>query len=280
MAVVTFVSASGSPGVTATTLALATVWPRPVLLVEADPTGGSGLLAGWWKGSRNHPGLVDLVTAHRDGLLAETLPQLALPIENSMASVLVGSRSHEQAAGLARLWEPLADVVKEMSAGGQDILIDAGRLGLDGWPESLVRGADLTVLLTHTTLPALAAAMSWAGALAEDILPGHDVRVMLVGSGRPYGSAEVSHTLGLRVVGEISWDPRRAAVFSDGAPYPAMPGWRRLVNRKDGAERSFLGSRYLRSVRAAGEAVRAVIGDPERVDSGEVRVGQAGKAGR
>lgn len=280
MAVVTFVSASGSPGVTATTLALATVWPRPALLVEADPTGGSGLLAGWWRGSRSQPGLVDLVTAHRDGLLAERLPQLALPIDNTTASVLVGSRSHEQAAGLARLWEPLADVVKEMSAGGQDILIDAGRLGLEGWPAPLVHGADLTVLLTHTTLPALAAAMSWAGTLAEDILPGHDARVMLVGSGRPYGAAEVSHTLGLRVVGEISWDPRRAAVFSEGAPYPQAPGWRRLINRADGAERGFLGSRYLRSVRAAGEAIRAVLGTSERVDSSEVLVGQAEEAGR
>ena len=41
MAVIALTSASGSPGVTTTALGLALLWPRPVLLVEADPTGGS-----------------------------------------------------------------------------------------------------------------------------------------------------------------------------------------------------------------------------------------------
>lgn len=36
MAIVALVSASGSPGVTATALGLALLWPRPVMLVEAD----------------------------------------------------------------------------------------------------------------------------------------------------------------------------------------------------------------------------------------------------
>ena len=46
MAVVALTSASGSPGVTTTAVGLALTWPRPVLLIEADPTGGSGVLAG------------------------------------------------------------------------------------------------------------------------------------------------------------------------------------------------------------------------------------------
>ena len=46
MAVVCLTSASGSPGVTTTAVGIAFCWPRPVLLVEADPTGGSGVLAG------------------------------------------------------------------------------------------------------------------------------------------------------------------------------------------------------------------------------------------
>ena len=48
--VVALASASGSPGVTTTALGMALLWPRPVLLVEADPTGGSGLLAGYFRG--------------------------------------------------------------------------------------------------------------------------------------------------------------------------------------------------------------------------------------
>ena len=37
MAVITLCSASGAPGVTTMSVALAMNWPRPVLLVEADP---------------------------------------------------------------------------------------------------------------------------------------------------------------------------------------------------------------------------------------------------
>ena len=37
MAIVCLTSASGSPGVTTTAVGMAFSWPRPVLLVEADP---------------------------------------------------------------------------------------------------------------------------------------------------------------------------------------------------------------------------------------------------
>jgi hypothetical protein len=50
MALIVLTSASGSPGVTTTALGLALTWVRPVLLVEADPTGGSGSPAGYFRG--------------------------------------------------------------------------------------------------------------------------------------------------------------------------------------------------------------------------------------
>ena len=37
MAMICLVSAKNSPGVTTTAVALAEVWPRPVLLAECDP---------------------------------------------------------------------------------------------------------------------------------------------------------------------------------------------------------------------------------------------------
>jgi Mrp family chromosome partitioning ATPase len=46
MSVIVLTSASGSPGVSTTAVGLALSWPGPVLLVEADPTGGSAVLAG------------------------------------------------------------------------------------------------------------------------------------------------------------------------------------------------------------------------------------------
>src|SRR6201990_669347 len=40
MALIAIASDKGAPGVTTAALALAAVWPRPVLLAECDPAGG------------------------------------------------------------------------------------------------------------------------------------------------------------------------------------------------------------------------------------------------
>ena len=40
MALIAVAADKGAPGVTTTALALAAVWPRPVLLAECDPAGG------------------------------------------------------------------------------------------------------------------------------------------------------------------------------------------------------------------------------------------------
>ncbi len=264
MAVITLTSANGAPGVTTTALALAVSWPRPVLLVEADPSGGSALLAGFWRGTRDRAGVVDLVKAHRAGLLAQALLRTAMPVEGSQASVIVGARSHEQAAGLARLWDPLTAVLRDLAARDQDVIVDAGRLGLEGSPASLIDQADVTLLVARSGLPAIAGARSWSRALTEGALPGHEVRVLVVGPGRPYKVAEIGRALGAPVAGSIAWDPERAAVFSDGEPRPGPHGVRRMFGGPNAADTAFASSAYQRSVRSTGEAIRAVVERLER----------------
>ncbi len=264
MAMITLASASGAPGVTSTGLALAACWPRPCLLVEADPSGSSALLAGFWRGTRDHTGVVDLVKAHRAGVLADALLRMAMPVEGTQASVIIGSRSHEQAAGLARLWEPLAGVLRDLAARDQDVIVDAGRLGLEGSPGPLIDQADVTVLVSRTSLVDVAGARSWALSLQDAAGPGHEVRLLLVGPGRPYSAGEVSRALGVAVVGSIRWDPARAGVFAHGDPMPAARGLRRLAGSPDSAGRAFAVSGYQRSVQAAGEAVRAVVERSDR----------------
>lgn len=252
MALFTLVSASGSPGVTTTAVGLALTWPRPVVLVEADPTGSSGILAGFFRGVKDHVGLVDLVMAHRSGLLAEALPRMVMEVPGTEVSILVGSKSHEQAGGLARLWEPLVGVLRDIAADGQDVIVDAGRMGLAGWPAPLVSHADVTVLAARSSLPALVAARSWASSLAADVLPGHAAGVALVGAGRPYQPREVLRTLGLPVLGAVTWDPRRAAVYSEGADRP-MPRFGGPVS----ARRAFERSAYVTSLRTLGDSMRS-----------------------
>jgi hypothetical protein len=105
MAVYTLVSASGSPGVTTTALALASVWPRPVIVVEADPTGGSAILAGYFRGQQRPAGLVDLVQQTADRVvgaagrvLQHTLagvPDLEVAVADAVAQELTTGQRWE-----------------------------------------------------------------------------------------------------------------------------------------------------------------------------------------
>lgn len=207
MALICMVAASGSPGVTSTALGMALCWPRPVLLVEADPTAGSAILAGRFRGLQGHAGLIDLVAAHRSGVLAEALPRVLMNVPDSQVSILTGSRTHTQASGLTRIWEPLLGVLKSIASSGQDVLVDAGQLGLDGSPAPLIAESDLTLLVLRSNLRALASAKSWAETLGAETVPGHAVQALIVGEGHPYSAADVSRTLGLPVLACAAWDP-------------------------------------------------------------------------
>ncbi len=214
MAVIALTSASGSPGVTTTAVGLSLLWPRPVVLVEADPTGGSGILAGYFRGTREYEaGLIELALSPVD--VVDALRGVVRPFEGSKASYVAGTRSHAQAAGLRDLWPRLAEALAGLEELGQDVIVDAGRMGLAGSPDPVLASADLTVLLTRTTLPALAAARS----RAETIRKNHEwssPSVVLVGEGQPYRSHEVGKALGLRVIAAVADDADAAAVFSSG----------------------------------------------------------------
>ncbi|MBM6402290.1 hypothetical protein [Phycicoccus sonneratiae] len=243
MALIVLTSASGSPGVTTTALALVLTWRRPALLVEADPTGGSALLAGYFRG-RAAPtdSLIDLAFAHRDGTLPEAIPAVTMRIPGSAATLIPGTRAHGQARSLASLWEPLAQAFSSLDAVGQDVIVDAGRLGLDGYPEPLLYAADLTLLVTRTDLVALAGARSWAETLRggfEQHGTSTGFALLTVGDARPYTAREVTDVLQVPVLASVAWDEPAAAVFSHGHDAP------RNLDR----------TRLLRSLRSAQDAI-------------------------
>ena len=242
MAVIALASASGSPGVTTTSLGLALFWPRPVLLIEADPTGGSGLLAGYFRGTREYAaGLIELALTSNS--VADALAEVAQPIEGTQVSFVAGTRSHAQAGALQNLWKPLAEGLAELESTGRDVIVDTGRLGLTGAPEPLLAHADLTLLLTRTTLPALSALRSWADSLERGSFEWQQSGVFVVGDGQPYGSHEVAAVLNLPVIATLADDPESAAVFHRGATPP----------------RRFEAGPLARSLRAAVAALHATI---------------------
>jgi hypothetical protein len=241
MAVICLTSASGSPGVTTTSVGLAFCWPRPVLLVEADPTGGSGILAGFLKGTTPYDaGLVELALSPLGA--ADALREVVRPLSPSV-SLAAGTRTHAQAAALRDVWEPLGVALGELEANGQDVIVDAGRLGLMGSPQPLLDSADVTMLVTRATLPSISAARSWAETARQPTTGWRHPGLLLIGEGHPYRDTEVSKVLGMPVVADLPDDPAAAAVYHRGANPP----------------RHFETGPYIRGLQAAAQSVQAQV---------------------
>ena len=135
MSLIALVSDKGSPGTTTLGLALATVWPRRVALVECDPAGGDLALRLTDPSGRPllrpEPGLLSLAAAVR-GEPASPAASVwdhgqGLPGSAAAGSVvLAGLSSPEQGAGLTGLWPALAGALAD--ADGGDVLADLGRV--------------------------------------------------------------------------------------------------------------------------------------------------------
>lgn len=220
MAVVTLYSASGSPGVTVASLGMALAWQRHVMLVDADPTGSSAVLAGYLQGQTVHDrGLLDLAVANRVGNLGAAIATVSMTLPGSTVEFVPGIRSHQQAPSMRGLWEPLSGVLRGMEQRGVDVVVDAGRLGLEHSPMPLVRAADLSLLVLRSDLPAVSGARAWARTLREQMASvgaGHQLGILLIGPGRPYSAREIRSVLGLPVVAELPWDPEAADVYHAG----------------------------------------------------------------
>lgn len=242
MTVIALTSASGSPGVTTTAVGLALSWPRPVLLVEADPTGSSGVLAGYFRGTRKHDvGLVELALA--PVAVADALRDVVTPLNGEHAWFVAGTRAPSQAGSLAPIWAPLAEALADLDEHGQDVIVDAGRLGLAGSPAPLLETADLTLLLTRSHLPALATARACAGGVSGS-RGWRNGGVLLVGEGQPYTHREVAKVLDLPVIATLTYAPAEAEVFHRGSPPP----------------RNFDSGPLARGLRAASASIQVAVG--------------------
>jgi hypothetical protein len=264
MAVVALTGARGAPGVSTAALAMTLLWPRPALLAECDPAGGSSVLAGYLRGTVDHSrGLLNLAVAHRHGELEQTLWSQLVPLTPAAATtdrgstagpderwLLPGLSDAAQAPSTTALWGPLATLLASLERAGTDVIVDAGRLGAAHAPTPLLRQADLVLLVTGTSLPAVAAARARLGVLREELAVtatgGTDASafgLLLVGEGRPYTAREITGALGVPTVAALAWDPASAEVLSAGA----TPG------------RRFDTSPLVRSTRAAISAVGELV---------------------
>jgi hypothetical protein len=152
MALIAVAADKGAPGVTTTALALASVWPNPVLLAECDPAGGDLMfrfpaLDGGQLDPRR--GLLSLAVAGRRDYQQQQVWPHAQKIHGGL-DVLVGVTNAEQGAGLAAMWRPLGAMLAALP--GADVIADCGRLGPDGPAYDLLAEAAIVLLVTRPDL--------------------------------------------------------------------------------------------------------------------------------
>ncbi len=123
MALIVLAADKGAPGVTTAAVAIAAVWPRPVLLAECDPAGGDLVyrLPAEGGGMLNPArGLLSLAATARRGLRAGQIWEHTQRLAGGL-DVLVGLAGAEQAQGLTWLWSPLGRAFADLPGGAPSV---------------------------------------------------------------------------------------------------------------------------------------------------------------
>ena len=144
-------SAKGSPGATSTALAVAAVWPRPVVLVEADPSGGDLALRCTVQGGGPlvvTPNLLGLAAAVREDRSPGALHAYAQTLGCGV-SVIPGVSASGQAAGLSNLWSPIARACRDATV---DVIADLGRVDAGSRSLPIAAAAHQLVLVGSPSL--------------------------------------------------------------------------------------------------------------------------------
>lgn len=234
MSIVYLTSTSGAPGVSALATALTLNWPRPALLLEADVSKTSHLLAGYLRGQYKHThSLTEAAIANlRGGLDGETLFSQTISLGEGRYAIpgfsdLGGARG-TTSAFWANMLRAIDQLPLTAAAPDLDIIIDAGRFTPGDTRSPLIAAAEAVLLITGDTLPdihALYAAQPSFTTILEQA--GHSDYLKLVlaksllTSATRYTSNEISSKTGLAVTGTLPWEPAGASHYSHGAAAPA-----------------------------------------------------------
>ncbi len=168
-----------------------------------------------------------------------SLNMLETPSENADHQVefLPGFTHPGTPALMDVVWPDLIGAMAAREAQGIDTIIDAGRLSNGGLPSPMVMTTDLIILVTRTSLRALAALRLNLPIIQSqvDSLPGAaKIVLLLIGPGRPYTAAEIQDQFGIPIIAELPWDEPSAQILSDGSPEPkrwAQNRYFRAINK-------------------------------------------------
>ena len=225
MVAIGLLSAKGSPGCTTTALALSAVWAdvvpgRRVLVAECDVAGGdiaTGFLAGNLDSAR---GMLALALSRGLEPVDAVWEQLLALDETGDRLLLPGIVDHRQATNATAAWRLLLAALPELASQEPpvDVLADLGRLHTNGEPRELWAGLDRIVLVTRSSLAAVAAAQAAAVEMREEY-SGERLRCLVIDEGRPYSATEIARAVQLPLAGSVPLDHRVA-----GRPDRALRG--------------------------------------------------------
>src|SRR5437763_9659144 len=225
MALIAIASDKGAPGVTTAALALAAVWPRPVLLAECDPAGGDLVyrfpaVGGGHLDPRR--GVLSLAVVARRGMQPQQVWEHVQKLHGGL-DVLAGVTNAEQGAGLSLLWGPIGKALASMPRA--DVIADCGRLGADGPLYDLLAEATTVVLVTKVHVADVIRLRDRATAVAAAAQSrgrrNFGVGVVVVADHKKFRASlgEVQHVLGqanapATVLGGIAHDTKGADLLS------------------------------------------------------------------
>lgn len=172
MVLVAVGSLKGAPGVTSASLALAAVWPRPVVLLEADPAGGDLVYrcrAGDAGTSVDAGGVLKLaVRLRQHGADPESVVAQAQSLACGV-DLVQGVVRESQARGVGDLWESIAAAA---AVSRVDVVADVGRLSVDSQVLPVTRSASWLVPVATASMESLI----HLGAGVMDVLSAVDPR--------------------------------------------------------------------------------------------------------
>ena len=225
MTMIAMVSAKGAPGVTTSVAALASVWPAPLVVADADPAGGD-IVGGWLGASaaagrlRRDRGVFSYATRARHlgaGAQAMLDPHLQ-PVPGAPNVRLLAGLDGPEQSRLVDMsdWRRLGRQLADLGGGGgrtADVLVDCGRWGADTpWP--LLTAADLVLITVRPQRRYVLLACPFVTTLRK-MIPVERLGLMMCGS-TPLRTTETEHCLGLPAVAELPEDRHTARMFSDG----------------------------------------------------------------
>lgn len=242
MSTVAIASLGASPGVSTCAVALALSWSQPVLLVEADVSKPSSVVAGLMQGSLPaDAGLMGV--AQSSGMHAvseQDVWDFAVSLNQSeddeVGRWLLPALSEPAAArGMRSFWSDLLRLLRGMSNQPLDTLIDLGRIENRTGRDDLVTDTDHLLIVVRSDLASVAAAKAHLPEIEQDRASrgasGTISLVVVEDMAQKVSSAEIAKFLGAPVVGRIPHAPVPAARYSGGRPVRAraLRGFNRSV---------------------------------------------------